>query len=128
MSSWAIKCTNSECGKVTEPDNIVELMGSENGYLDDQGWFLCEWCGSRGYIEKTFKSQEGGDPWSPYLKGIIRPNGYEGDSYQPFAFLVSYSQKDPPEDVWFCYRICQRVPAAGRKFGFQQTPNDKTDA
>ena len=103
MSSWKISCTNSDCGRVTEPDNIAELTKPENGYLDDQGWFLCEWCRGRGCISKTFTIQEGGAPWKPCLKGIIRPNGYEGNTYQPFAFLVSDSPQEHPDQVWFCY-------------------------
>ena len=41
--AWSIECTN--CGKVSNPANIVELMEK---HRDNPG------------------------PWSPYLKGIIR--------------------------------------------------------
>ena len=94
MSSWPIKCTNCECGKVTQPVNIAALMDSGNGCRDDRGLLLCEWCGSHGYIEKSLAIQEGGAPWNPYLKGIIQPNGYAGNTYQPFVFLVGYSPED----------------------------------
>ncbi len=53
--TWFIECTN--CGKVTKPANIVELME----HRDNQGWILCGGCKSRGYIEKKFKLRKG-DP------------------------------------------------------------------
>lgn len=102
MSSWPITCTNSECGHLTAPANIAELVNPEKGYLDDQSWFVCEKCGGRGYIKKKYNTQEGGE-FIPHLKAVIRPSGYEGDRYQPFAFLSSNSPGDPPNAVWFVY-------------------------
>ena len=98
MSAWTIECLNSECGCVTYPENIADLMGR---HLDDQGWFVCEECGSRGHIRKPLTTAEGADTW--YLKAIIRPTGYEERMYQPFAFLVGDETEDQPLDVWFRY-------------------------
>ena len=57
---------------MSAPDHIADLVNPANGYLDDEGWLVCEECGSHGYIRKEFKTQEGGT-WKPYLKAIIRP-------------------------------------------------------
>ena len=118
MSAWAIECTNSECGKVTTPENIADLMKSK-GYRDDHGWFVCSACGSSGYIRKQFRLQEG-DEWEPYLKGIIQPPVYSNQEggYQPFAFLVSYSPDTPPEDVWFAYYKDLRKQDGRLKMGY----------
>ena len=71
--AWPIECTN--CGKVSHPANIVELMEK---HLDNQGWILRGHCKSRGYIEKEFELQEeNAGPWNPYLKGIIRPSMHD---------------------------------------------------
>ena len=101
MSAWTITCTNSNCNKETKPANISYLMN----HLDEQGWFLCKHCESRGYIKKEYRLQgKGADLWKPYLQGVIRPREHgRDDIYQPFAFLVGYSSELPPEDVWFCY-------------------------
>ena len=118
MSAWPIKCTNSECGKVTTPANIADLMKGKE-YRNDQGWFLCGACGSFGYIWKQFRLQEG-DEWEPCLRGIIQPSVY-GDKeggYQPFAFLVSYSPDAPPEDVWFAYYKDLRKQGGRLKMGY----------
>ena len=117
MSSWPIKCLDSECGYVTGPDNIAELMNPENRYLDAQGWFVCENCGSRGYIEKKYNTQEGGE-FTPYLKAAIRPDGYEGETYQPFAFLASDSPDEHPEAVWFVYYKDTREQGGRLKMGY----------
>ena len=98
---WPIKC--DKCNKETWVGNIVDLQDPEHGHLDEKGFVLCGHCGERGYIEKSFDTQEG-DTFEPHIKGFIRPQGYTGNSYQPFAFLVGYSaEEEPPEDAWFCY-------------------------
>ena len=108
--AWTIECTN--CDRETNPANISELMKCR----DNQGWFLCEHCKSRGYIKKRFELQEKNvGPWNPYLKGAIRPSGHdENNTYQPFAFLVSYAPKEDPGDVWFCYYKDTRGEEGGR--------------
>lgn len=81
---WLIKC-NGKCGVDTWAGNIDELI---RNHRDNNGWFLCQ-CGKHGYIEKSFDLQEPGETWEPCLRGII-PLGADGDTYQPFVFLVSY--------------------------------------
>ena len=115
--AWPIEC--SHCGKVTHPENIVELI---KHHLDDQGRILCGQCKKPGYIEKTFKLQEkDAPPWKPYLRAIIRPADYANapdSTYQPFAFLVSYAPDKDPEDVWFCYyKDTRREPGGRLKMG-----------
>ncbi len=113
--AWPIECTN--CGKVSNPANIVKLMEE---HLDDQGWILCGHCKSSGYIEKKFKLQKG-DPqgvWNPYLRGVIRPSLHDSNNtYQPFAFLVSYTPDEDPDDVWFCYYKDTRAQGGRLKMG-----------
>ena len=96
--SWAIKCGNGGCASETWVQNIHDL---KQEHCDPQGWFLCGTCGSRGYIPKRYDLQEGGEPWKPYLQGIIQPNGYGDDGYQPFAFLTSDSPDEAPTAIWF---------------------------
>ena len=98
--SWPIKCDN--CNKVTWVKNIVDLQDPEHGNLDEKGWVLCGHCGERGYIERNLQIPEEGT-FDPHIKVFIRPDGYKESVYQPFAFLVSYSAEEPPEDAWFCY-------------------------
>ena len=98
--AWTIKCGDGECASETWTQNIVDL---KRNHCDAQGWFLCGTCGSRGYIPKQYDLQEGGEPWKPYLKGIIQPNGYNDDVYQPFAFLTSDSPDEAPSAIWFTY-------------------------
>ena len=118
MSSWPIRCTSGECNHTTEPANIAELVNPEKGYLDDQGWFVCEKCGGSGYIEKKYDTQEG-EKFIPYLKAVLRPSGYEGDTYQPFAFLASNSPDEHPGSVWFVYFKDTRNRPGGRlKMGY----------
>ena len=98
---WVIKC--DKCNKETHVENIVDLQGPENGHLDEKGWILCGHCGGRGYIERNFNTQEG-DTFDPHIKAFLRPQGYNGNVYQPFVFLVGYSAKEePPVDAWFRY-------------------------
>ena len=108
--AWTIKCSDGECASETWTQNIDDL---KRNHCDAQGWFLCGTCGGQGYIPKQYDLQEEGEPWKPYLKGIIQPHGYDGD-YQPFAFLVSYSPEAPPEDVWFTYYKDTRGKEGGR--------------
>ena len=91
--AWTIKCGDGECASETWAQNIDDL---KRNHCDAQGWFLCGTCGSRGYIPKQYDLQEGGEPWKPYLKGIIQPNGYGDGVYQPFAFLTSESPRRGP--------------------------------
>jgi len=109
---WLIKC-NAKCGAETWAGNIDELI---RNHRDNNGWFLCR-CGKHGYIEKSFDLQETGETWKPYLRGIISL-GAQGDTYQPFVFLVSYEPDGPVNDIWFSYYKDTR-PAGGRlKFGY----------
>ena len=118
--AWIIKCGDEKCGdgkrrSETWTQNIDDL---KRNHCDTQGWFLCGKCGSRGYIPKQFKIQEGGE-WKPYLKGIIQPRQYDCDAvYQPFAFLVSSSPEAPPEDVWFAYYKDLRTQGGRLKMGY----------
>lgn len=98
MSAWPINCIEG-CGHVTKPSNIVDLL--EN-HVEEDGYFLCEECGSLGYIEKSLDLQEG-ETVDIYLKGAIRLNDPE-EPYQPFIFLYNEA---PPDDspclAWFRY-------------------------
>ena len=115
MSAWIIQCDT--CKSSTNPGNIAYLLSPKEGYIDKQGWFLCKPCKHRGFIKKEFNLQEGSQ-WKPLLKGVIRPNGYKDNTYQPFAFLVSYKPEDPPEDVWFCYyKDTREYDEDGKKTG-----------
>jgi hypothetical protein len=74
-------------------------------------------CGKHGYIEKSFKLQEPGEVWEPYLRGAI-PLGKPGNTYQPLVFLVSYRPTDSVTDVCFSYYKDLR-PSGGRlKLGY----------
>ena len=98
--------------------NIDDLKRKPQ-YRDALGWFLCGTCGSRGYIQKQYDLQEGGEPWKPYLQGIIQPNGYGDDVYQPFAFLTSDSPDEDPTAIWFSYYKDTRKQDGGRlKMGY----------
>lgn len=113
--SWTIKCGNGECASETWVQNIHDL---KQEHCDPQGWFLCGTCGSRGYIPKRYDLQEGGEPWKPYLQGIIQPNGYGDDGYQPFAFLTSDSPDEAPTAIWFCYYKDMRKKGGSLKMGY----------
>ncbi len=109
---WLIKCS-AGCGNDTWAGNIDELI---RNHRDNDGWFVCQ-CGAYGYIEKSFDLQEPGETWEPYLRGII-PLGTDGDTYQPFVFLVSYDAGSPVNDIWFSYYKDTR-PTGGRlKLGY----------
>jgi len=110
---WEIKCNDTSCGKVTWAANIVDLISN---HRDGNGWFLCQ-CGKFGYIEKSFKLQEPGEVWEPYLRGIITLGASE-DSYQPFVFLVSYAPDGDTNDLWFSYYKDLRASGGRLKLGY----------
>lgn len=116
--AWNITCSNAEC-KGSQASNIVDLI---NNHRDQNGWFQCPRCQSRGYIKKSFKLQERDkkgkhEKWEPLLRGII-PLGTLGDTYQPFVFLVSYSPDEVPNDVWFSYYKDTRPMGRRLKLGY----------
>ncbi|HEY4761404.1 MAG TPA: hypothetical protein VIH42_12555 [Thermoguttaceae bacterium] len=108
---WQIKC--STCKNVTHAKNIVDLILK---HRDKEGWFLCQ-CGEHGYIEKSFKLQEPGETWKPFLKGIITLSN-SGDTYQPFIFLVSDPEDDNTYYFWFSYYKDLRKSSGKLKFGY----------
>ena len=112
--AWPIDCEH--CGLVSIAPNIVELI---NHYLDDQGRIVCGHCRKSGYIEKTFELQEeDAPPWKPYLRAIVRLSDHDrANTYQPFAFLVSYAPDEDPDDVWFCYYKDTRAQGGRLKMG-----------
>ena len=110
---WSINCTDTRCARQTWACNIVDLI---TNYRDAQGWFLCS-CGKHGYVEKSFKLQEAGEVWEPYLRGIILL-GKSGDTYQPFVFLVSYESAGKITDVWFSYYKDLRRLGGRLKLGY----------
>ena len=112
--SWLIKCGEAVCGKNTWVADVVDLISS---HRDAEGWFVCGECGARGYIEKSFAMQEGGDRWEPYLRGVV-PLGTSGDVYQPFVFLVSYEPDGPASDLWFSYYKDLRESGGRLKLGY----------
>lgn len=108
---WVIECC--KCNKKTGAANIDDLI---KNHCDEDGWFLCRHCGGEGYIAKRYKLQDG-KTWEPYLQGII-PLGEEGDTYQPFVFLVSYTPEDNPCHVWFAYYKDTRREGGRLKMGY----------
>lgn len=110
---WTIKCSDPTCTRYTGATNIVDLIDQ---HRDDQGWFLCS-CGKKGYIVKSFKLQEVGQIWEPYLKGIIAL-GDEDETYQPFVFNVSYTPESHPDSVWFSYYKDLREEGGILKMGY----------
>ncbi len=74
-------------------------------------------CGHSGYVEKSFRLQEQGETWEPFLRGAISL-GIPTDTYQPFVYLVSNSPDGPINDLWFAYYKDTR-PMGGRlKLGY----------
>jgi hypothetical protein len=114
MMAWHITCSDPACDEKSGARDIVDLLYDD--HRNEAGWFVCD-CGKRGYIEKSFDLQEGGDPWQPFLQGAI-PLGEEGDTYQPFVFLVSSSSDDPVESVWFSYYKDLRSSGGQLKLGY----------
>jgi len=110
--AWQIKCVNRTCNEEAWARDIVDLI---QNHRDSEGWFLC-CCGERGYIEKSYALQEGGEPWKPFLKGIIAL-GDPGESYQPFVFLVGPDPSGPADAVWFSYYKDLRSSGGRLKLG-----------
>ncbi len=102
-----IKCMDPECREKTRAADTVDLI---KNHRDKQGWFRCR-CGRRGYIEKSFATQEG-RIWAPFLKGAIEL-GDQDDTYQPFVFLVGDKPDAHADHVWFSYYKDMR-PWGGR--------------
>jgi len=111
--AWQIQCSDETCGQSTWASEIVDLISN---HRNDEGFFLCA-CGKKGYIYKSFKLQEKGLIWEPYLIGAI-PLGYEGESYQPFAFLVSSKSNTPADSVWLSYYKDLREEGGVLKLGY----------
>lgn len=109
---WRIQCTSPTCVEKTRASDIVDLI---NNCRDADGWFRC-WCGQRGYIEKSFAKQEGGN-WDPFLKGAI-PLGNKGDTYQPFVFLVGDEPDGLADQAWFSYYKDLRPKGGRLKLGY----------
>jgi hypothetical protein len=95
--SYKIDCP--ACKKETFAANIIELIEK---CRNEDGYFKCLACGSKGYISKEFKLQEDGEEWKPYLRGIIKL-GEKDNTYQPFVYLVSDEPEGPILSQWFCY-------------------------
>ncbi len=112
--AWEIRCSSSRCGKKFRAD-IVEIIKS---HLDQgTGRFLCSSCGREGFVEKNFRTQEGGNPWRPYLRGIVSL-GKADEIYQPLVFLVSYEPRGKITDLWFSYYKDLRESGGRLKFGY----------
>ena len=116
--SWNIQCMNNCTDYGYTASNIVDLL---DNYRDEgTGWFLCN-CGNPGYVQKEYELQERDQRWEPILKGAIRL-GVEGDTYQPFVFLVVYDQDnvlgDTIEDIWFSYYKDTRPDGGRLKLGY----------
>ena len=111
--AWYIDCRDHGCGYRTTARNIVELI---DDHRTPEGWFRCRRCRRRGHIKKEYTLQEGGHPWSPFLRGIIEPPGYDA-TYRPFAFLTSEARDAPIDGVWFCYYKDLRSTGGRLKMG-----------
>ena len=110
---WLITCSTARCSQESWAFNVVDLI---QNHRDENGWFQCSTCRGKGYIQKSFKLQEQGERWEPFLKGVI-PLGKRGDTYQPCVFLVGYSPTDKPQEVWFRYYKDTRPTGGQLKFG-----------
>jgi hypothetical protein len=110
---WRIKCTDTNCNQQTRASDIVDL---KSNHRNSDGWFLCR-CGKHGYIEKSFDLQEPGEVWKPFLHGLI-PLGKDGDSYQPFVFLVSDEATVKVTAYWFSYYKDLRESGGRLKLGY----------
>lgn len=111
---WLIKCNNQECNRTSYAKNIDVLM---RNHRDNNGWFKCDHCDSNGHIFKSFKLQEAGTTWEPYLRGAIEL-GVKGVAYQPFVFMVSYEPSGPAYDIWFSYYKDTRKDGGRLKMGY----------
>ena len=108
---WRIDCGNPDCQQPSWPGNIVEVI---KDFCGIDGMLTCPHCKMpSGYVLKSFSLQEEGETWEPILRGIIKL-GEDGDTYQPFVYLASYSKTDdegkptpilklPITDLWFSY-------------------------
>jgi hypothetical protein len=98
--AWWITCSDSGCKERTRAANIPDLI---KNHCDANGWFVCD-CGKRGYVERSFPRQEGGDPWTSFLHGAL--TFCDSGVYQPYALLVSdgpYGPDETPTKVQFAY-------------------------
>ena len=111
---WSIQCNNEDCKQYTWAKNIVDLI---NNHTNAEGWFVCNYCGSPGFIKKSFAVQEPGDTWDPYLRGVIRL-GKSDDTYQPFVFIVSYEPNGKAANIWFSYYKDLRENGGRLKLGY----------
>jgi hypothetical protein len=109
---WKIKCLIKDCKLETKAGNIVDLI---DNHRNNEGYFLCKYK-HWGYIKKYFKLQGKNQEWHPYLLGKITL-GKLNESYQPFAFLVSYAAEKPIKDIWFSYYKDQRNTGGRLKLG-----------
>ena len=114
--AWIIKCGDGKCFSETWTQNIDDL---KRNHCDTQGWFLCDKCGSRGYMPKQFKIQEEA-LWKPYLKGIVQPREYDCDAVVSHRSIscCNSSPEASPEDVWFNYYKDMRKQGGRRKMGY----------
>ncbi len=110
---WSIVCNNQSCKRTSYATNIDDLLSK---HRNEEGWFKCAHCGSTGHIYKRFELQEKGTTWEPYLRGAISL-GLEGDTYQPFVFLVSYENDGPVYNMWFSYYKDTRQQGGKLKMG-----------
>jgi len=112
--AWEIRCNNPQCSP-TWASNIVDLL---NNHRNNEGWFICEKCTREGYIPKEFKVQEGGDPWTPNLRGAIRLEDDLEEPYQPFVFIVSEEPNGLANNAWFSYYKDLRSEGGRLKLGY----------
>ena len=105
---YDIQCTDSNCGKTTSVDDILDLIYR---HLSKDGWIECPVCGGRGFIDSWSEGRRGfrQDKSLPgskrYLKAIIKlnrlpPPDDDGSMPRNFVFLVSYRKDAPPDHVW----------------------------
>ena len=106
---WDIKCNDKKCNG-DWAKNIVDLL---NNHRDENGWFKC-CCEKQGFIKKEHQLQEKGEVWTPVIMGALRL-GQEGDSYQPFVYIISDTQKHKEANqIQFCYYKDLRGEKGGR--------------
>ena len=101
---YDIQCTNRDCGRVTNADDIVKLI--DGGHLDAKGWIRCKACNGRGFINRWFDgprffSRESDSSFGIFLKAVVKLPRV-GNKERNFAFLASLQADEPPEYVWPC--------------------------
>ena len=111
--AWYIKCSDADCKEQNWARHIVDLI---QNHRDTEGWFVCR-CGKKAYVKNSFRLQEAGEVWEPFLKGII-PLGAPDKSYQPFVFLVGSDPLGPANAVWFSYYKDLRRRGGRLKLGY----------